>query len=383
MNAQAPDPVVRAPWYSRLAQGWAGFWLTPTSATPLHVVRFATGLLLLAWLVPLASNYAGLFGVDGWFDRTAYEEVQEKNQRIAERNALLQKINPDIEEPPFSPNPVGWSLIFPLTEMFGEGSFVPETFFALSIATLILFTLGIATRITAPLVWLVVVSHTANPALHYDADDLFIVLAFYLMLGYLLMGLGTWSLPWAQKILGANDAFLSPLRRPSDRPSHGAALAIRLLQVHVAIVIVVSALHKLQIGTWWSGFALWYRMYPPQEMSPEKLQDMKAWARPSLGVISLASYLMLAWQLTFPLFAFRRKWRPLLIGGAVLGWALSFLVTGVPYFGPLYLIFCLSYVSADEWAALGRRLRPAKTTEPASVPARNETRIRPQAAASR
>ena len=363
--------IDRAPWWSRLAQGWTGFWLTPTNPVPLHVVRVLTGLLFLAWLVPLAGDYAGFFGVDGWIDSAAYIEVQEKNADNAAKNL-----------PPFSPNPVGWSLIFPLTNALGEGSFVTDAFFGGSIVVLVLFTLGIATRITAPLTWLVVVSHTANPALHYDCDDLFIVLAFYLMIGYVLMGLGTWKLSVLEMILGPRDTMLSPLRR-SDRVSHGAALALRLLQVHVAVIVFVGALHKLQFGTWWSGVALWYRMNAPQDLSPEVLRDMKPWAWTSLGFISLAGYILLGWQLAFPLFAFRRAWRPVLIGGAVLGWATSFLLTGVPYFGPLYLTFCLAYVSADEWAWLFGRVRPTTEAATTTAPAKVESRIRPRSKAAR
>ena len=352
--------IDRAPWWSRVAQAWTDFWLMPTSPTSLHVVRVAAGLLFLAWLLPLATGYAGLFGLDGWFDRTAYIEAHEKN---------------------LAAYPIGWSLIFSLTQSFGEGSFVTDTSFAMSIAVLVLFTLGIATRLTAPLTWLVVVSHTANPALHYDGDDLFIVLAFYLMIGYVLLGLWTWKLSWLERIIGPSDTMLSPFRRGTGRVSHGATLALRLLQVHFALIVFVGAMHKLQFGTWWSGVALWYRMYPPQELSPEKLRDMKAMAWTSLGFISLAAYVMLAWQLAFPLFSFRRAWRPLLIGGAVLGWLSSLLLTGVPYLGLLYLTFCLGYVSADEWAWLFGRLRPTAQSVTTTAPTRVESRIRPHSKA--
>ena len=69
----------RTSWLSRVGQSWTRFWLTPTDPLPLHILRICTGLLFLAWLVPLASGYAGFFGVDGWFDRAAYIEAQEKN----------------------------------------------------------------------------------------------------------------------------------------------------------------------------------------------------------------------------------------------------------------------------------------------------------------
>ena len=74
----------------------------------------------------------------------------------------------------------------------------------------LLFTLGIATRITGVLTWVAVVSFLGNPAASYDADFLINILAFYLMLGYLLLGFWNGRLSIFEPI----NSF--PVRRGAD-----------------------------------------------------------------------------------------------------------------------------------------------------------------------
>ena len=138
----------------------------------------------------------------------------------------------------------------------------------------------------------------------------------------------TWNWSWLERIFGPSDTTCPCSAEAADRVSHGATLALRLLQVHFALIVFVGAL-LLQFD-WWSGVALVSRMYPPQELTPEKLRDMKA-----MGGRSASS----AWPLHDAGVAARLSalralpaWRPLLIGGAVLGWLSSLLLTGVPYF---------------------------------------------------
>ena len=40
---------------------------------------------------------------------------------------------------------------------------------------------------------------------------------------------------------------------------------MRLLQVHFAVVVVTSGLHKLQFGDWWAGLASGIPLHPPFE----------------------------------------------------------------------------------------------------------------------
>ena len=135
---------------------------------------------------------------------------------------------------------------------------------------------------------------------------------------------------------------------------------MRLLQVHIAIVMVTSGLHKLQFSDWWAGLALWYPLHPVMEMTPD---TAVAPSQSSFVLLSLAAYAMLAWQISFPAFAWRPRWRPVLLGGALIGGLGCAFLYGVPAFGPALFACCLSFVSPAEWYRLFALLRiiPAST----------------------
>ncbi len=338
ITATSPAPAKTAPATSpapaafNLRRGWTSFWFSAIDPTGLHRLRFLAGLLFLAWLLPLTGHQVELFGLNGWFDRAAYVEAADPAQF-----------------PGGAPAPIGWSLMY----LFGTNTVLLNVFWWVSIGVLMLFTLGVATRITAVLTWLIVVSFLATPAASFDADFLLAMLAFYLMIGYVL--LGAWS-----ALSGDFEPFKTGFFWSRSRqPSYAANLAVRLIQVHFAIVVVVSGLHKLQFGDWWAGVGLWYPLYPPFGMNADRMREIATHAERTLIVLSIAQYAMLAWQLSFPAFAWRRRWRVLLLGGGIVGWLGCIFVYGVPLFGPVYMIGCLSYLTPEEWHGLAALVSPS------------------------
>lgn len=323
-------------------QRWVHFWLQPTDPAGMHGVRVLAGLLFLCWLLGLASHIDSLFGLQGWFDLRAYREVG--------------RLNADIQAgrlPPGTvPVPLSWSLVY----LCGTNSTALRALYWGSVAVLALFTVGIAPRLTAIGAWLVVASFIANPATSFDADYLLLILAFYLMLGYVFLGQWSRKQTIAERILGSWSIFLfyrwlSRQAEPGPAtPSHAATAMLRLVQVHFCIVIVTSAVHKLQFGDWWSGVAFWYPLHPPFQTTVETLRAYNRNPWQFLFVLSLVQYLVLAWQIFFPLFAWRTgAWRGVLLGGAVVGWLGLVFLFQLPLFGPVLLIACLSYLTAGEW----------------------------------
>jgi hypothetical protein len=311
-----------------LISSWVRFWFTPTDPLALHVLRFCAGLLFLAWLLPFAGYQESLFGLGGWFDRRAYAEAS----RL-----------------PFGAlPPPSWSILY----LCGDDPVRLGVTYWSAIGVLVLFTLGVWPRLTAVLAWVVVASFTANPVLSYDADLLLLVFAFYLMLGYAFSGWRRPGLSPRSRLLGPLAVW--PLRRTGGPvESTGANVALRLLQVHFALIVVMSGLHKLQFGDWWAGVAFWYALYPPLEATAKSVRSQAPHAVPFLTVLSLGAYAILVWQIGFPLFAWRRRWRILLLGGAALGWVgLAFLFR-LPLLGPALLVGCLGYLTAAEWRRLG------------------------------
>ena len=303
------------------------------------------GLLFLFWLLPFAGEHQALFGLGGWFDATAYREASH-----------LRGLPPHL---------FGWSLVY----LCGTNSVALAVVYWLLIASILLFTLGLATRITGILTWVAVVSYTANPALAYDADPLLNMLAFYLMIGYLLLGQRRPGQLWLTRLLGPRETWL--FRRAAENPTEsvGANLAMRLFQVHFAIAMVASGLHKLQIKEWWNGLAPWFYVNAPYHTTEEQVKSFGPQAGAFLTLFSLFAYLTLAWQIGFPGFAWRRgSWRVVSLGGAGLAWLACTFWVPLPLFGPLIFVACLGYLSPDEWHRWPRSHDPAARSAGAAEP---------------
>jgi hypothetical protein len=307
----------------------------------LHVVRLFTGFLLVVWLLlTYAGNMESLIGPQGWLDTRAFGEAARLSNGA------------------FSP---GWSVVY----LGGSNPAALTTIFWASVSILALFALGFLSRLTAILAWVVVASFAANPGFEYEGDALLLILSFYLLIGYVLLGQRTPGQSWLSRLLGPLRSWpISSVEQDEmgqPRRSVGANLALRLLQVHFAFVIVTSGLHKLQFGDWWAGVALWFPLHPPFKTTLAEALANKPHADTYIALLNIGTYAILAWQIGFPLFAWRRRWRPVLIGGAIIGWIGAAFVWGLPLIGPAMLIGCLSFVSPAEWRwVLGRLSRPSK-----------------------
>jgi hypothetical protein len=322
------------------------FWFRPSDPVALTALRVLSGLVFLAWLLPFAAEPEAWFGLQGWFDAQAYRET-----------ARLPELPPHL---------FGWSLLYAAVGPLWVGSMYWG-----SVAVLVLFTLGVATRWTGVLTWVAVVSFTANPATAWEAEPLLQMLAFYLMLGHLFQGLRSPGQTWTARLFGPKETWLFGRFWPGTSAampgSVAANLAVRLFQVHFALAMLATGLHKLQVAEWWSGLAPWYYLHPPFHTN---WADVRAYSPADadgyLMAFSLASYLVLAWQIAFPAIAFRPALRPVLLSGAACGWIVMGLVLKTPVVGPLVMVACLSYVAPAGWRRLadylgrlpGARIRP-------------------------
>lgn len=341
-HAPVPPGGAAAAPRTGLITSWVNFWFTPIDPVGLHALRVLGGLLFLLWLLPFAGEHQNLFGLGGWFDYRAYRDVSQEATRLD-----------------LPPHLFGWSLLYPWGSdpkwlgVVSDPRFLGAVYW-LSVAGAVLFTLGLWTRLTGVLTWVAVVSYTANPVLYYDADPLLLMLAFYLMVGYLLLGQRRPGQSLRARLLGPKDTFLLRRAAPGRGPeeSVGANLALRLFQVHFAVAMVGSGLHKLQVKEWWNGLAPWFYLNRPFQSTPDSVKSYGPSAESWMVLFSLAAYVVLAWQLGFPAFAWRRSLRAVLLGGAALiGLACVFLVR-LPLLGPIFVVACLGYLSPEEWRRL-------------------------------
>jgi len=354
-----------------LFQTWSRFWFTPTAPTSLHVIRVLAGILFIAWLLPFAGHIDSLFSLEGWFDQLAYTQGLEKPRLSPEQEALIP---PEERVGPLEPV-IGWSLLF--VKAVGGNPAVLTAVYWSALAVFALFALGVATRLTAVLTWVAVVSFTANPAILYDGDSYLLVLAFYLMVGYVLLGQRTPGLSWVGRLVGTGDTLPFLRRGEGVRPSLAANLALRLLQVHLAIIMVTSGLHKLQFGDWWGGLALWYPLYPAGQATLDQAREYAGQSTSYLFFLSIGAYAVLFWQIGFPLFAWRPAWRPVLLLGALIGWLADSFLFRLPLMGPALFILSLSFVTAEEWQRLFARLARLPGLRRLAPPAEEPEEITP------
>jgi hypothetical protein len=343
VNSNRPNPSDAGP---QEPNAWSRFWFTPTPLTGLRCLRFLSGLLFLAWLLSFVGHQAEFFSLSGFMDLAAIREARRQTEPL--------------------PAPIGWSILYAV----GDNPQAFQGVYIGSLCVLALFTLGVATRITAPLTWIIVVSFLANPATSYESDYLLAILAFYMMIGHLFVGQWSGNLSPLERILGLRGDFVFAACLWPDKGggeakclSHGANLALRLLQIHFAIIIVVSGLHKLQIPEWWGGVALWYPLHPTFKTTLESLRAEVPHYATLLFFLSILGYIVLAWQLAFPVFAWRGgRWRIVLLGGALIGWAAMDFLFQLPLVGPFVMICCLSYLRPEEWAWLFGRVKALMTS---------------------
>jgi hypothetical protein len=350
--------VNKEPTAAEATGAWTRFWFTPVPTTGLHCLRVLAGLLFFCWLLSFVGHQKELFSMNGWIDAEALTDMQRPELQGPEIQRA-EVLRPELRQHNQTSPTLGWSIFY----LAGADDGLFQTLYWGALGVFAAFALGIATRITSVLTWIIVASFLANPATSYEGDDLLAVLAFYLMVGHLLVGQWNGNLSVAGRILGSRSDFLFARRFFPDLPAEaslsvGANLMMRMLQVHFAIIILASALHKLQLMEWLTGTALWYPLHPTLKTTFESLQQEMPQRDFTLFYLSVGGYLVLAWQVGFPAFAWRTGWwRALLLVGAVIGWLGSFLLYGLPLFGPFVVIGCLSFLRPEEWVWGLDRLR--------------------------
>ena len=136
---------------------------------------------------------------------------------------------------------------------------------------ILLFTLGLFTRVTSVLVWLATVSyiHRTQQVL-FGMDTMMNILLFYLMIGNSGAALSL------DRLIARYRAVRANLRRSATLdantraflayppPSMSAGLALRLIQIHFCFIYAAAGFSKLKGASWWNGQAFWDVMVNPE-----------------------------------------------------------------------------------------------------------------------
>jgi len=136
---------------------------------------------------------------------------------------------------------------------------------------ILLFTLGLFTRVTSVLVWLATVSyiHRTQQVL-FGMDTMMNILLFYLMIGNSGAALSI------DRLIARYRAVRASLRRcgtidantraflACPPPSMSAGFALKLIQIHFCFIYAAAGLSKLKGAMWWNGQAFWEVVVNPE-----------------------------------------------------------------------------------------------------------------------
>lgn len=162
-------------------------------------------------------------------------------------------------------NPI-FSIWFHVTDPVGMA-----TAHAAALVIMVLFTLGLFTRVTSVLTWLAAVSyiHRTQQVL-FGMDTMMNILLFYLMIGNSGAALSLDRLRAKKRAIQASLARCGKIdeatRAYLERPplSVMSGFTLRLLQVHFCFIYMASGLSKLKGPAWWNTTAYWDTLANPE-----------------------------------------------------------------------------------------------------------------------
>ncbi len=190
------------------------------------------------------------------------------------------------------------------------------------LAVLVLFTLGLWSRLTSVLALIVILSDVHRGAmLTSQFEPVLTMVMCYLCLG---PSGASWSL---DRLLARRKATTQLARSAIEnlQPSWSATVSIRLIQVHLAMLLATMGMAKLFGATWWQGMAVWWLVARPES----RLVDL-TW----LGeyAVNFWTHAILGVELAFPILVWVPLLRPLMLALAALVWVSLALITGqVPF----------------------------------------------------
>ncbi|NBO92877.1 MAG: hypothetical protein EBV06_11300 [Planctomycetia bacterium] len=274
--------------------GWAQFWFSPADPLMLGVLRIGTGLVLLWVILATGRMLPTMYGPDAWIDQETARILREQTPYIPPL-PTWEPTGPDdrpgiVYQPELNQGPGvddysrRWNIWPGYAYSMGQLQFSPYfhlktspglwTTHVLSLIIVVLFTAGVWTRVTSVLAWIVALAyiHRVSSAL-FGMDTMMALLLLYLMIGPSGDSLSFDRL-WTnrqRKIAG-----LPILDRPE--PSEMAGVALRLLQVHFALIYFAAGTSKLQGPSWWNGTAIWQTL-ANYEFTPERFPGYTAMLR--------------------------------------------------------------------------------------------------------
>lgn len=290
-------------WRRGIARGWNDFWFAATDPALLSLLRIMTGLMLFYTHLVWSFDLSAFFGPKAWITLP-----------------VLKKLHA------FEGSNYAWSHFNLIDSVW-----LIWVVHILALIVLLMFTLGLFSRTTSVLAWLITLSYLNRISLaEFGLDRINVMLAMYVMLGP----------------CGARYSLDSWLRRRRGggaeevAESSFATLAVRLIQVHMCVIYFFAGSRKLLGGAWWDGSAMWLSVANLEYQSLD-MTWLAAWPLLTTFLTNLTVF----FELTYPALIWPRMTRPIVLMLAVFLHLGIVLALGMPTFGLAMLIGNASFLA--------------------------------------
>lgn len=294
-------------------EGWNRFWMTPSHPLPLAVLRLLTGLMALWWVGSYSADLVRFFGPGGMLPPELIEQLGSANLA---RFSVLD---------------------------FVESSSMLWVVQITSIGVLVLFTLGLFTRVTSVLSLVVILSYVHRaPVITGQLEPILVMVLFYLCFGPAgkCLSLDAWRCrTGSPDRMAVNEGL-------AQESTVATTVVIHLIQVQLSVIYLMMGIGKLAEpgDTWWIGDAVWWLLATPGG----PLVDL-TFLSPHPYMINAWSHAIVLFELSFAILIWNRLARPLLLVLAVPMWCSIALLTGLVSFALMMLIANLAFVPASFW----------------------------------
>lgn len=303
-------------WTSVL-NAWHDFWFKPVDPLMIGLIRLLTGWMLLYNMLVWSLDLDAFFRDDGLQPLASIRSLHEGDP------------------------------VFSFWLWTGDQWLWPMHYACITIVAL--FFLGVASRLTSVLSFLITISYSQRvPIANFGFDQILGFLCLYLSLAPSGASLSVDALirrSWRRRRGLSIDVV----------PSSSARMASRLIQLHLCAIYLWAGFAKLKGPSWWTGEAMW-RVIANQEYQTTDL----TWMAQVPWLPYLIAHVTIAWEVFFIALVWSPRWRPFVLFMGLLMHLGIGAFLGMWTFGLIMAFGYLAFSDADLWRSrlnrlLGRR----------------------------
>jgi hypothetical protein len=321
------------------------FFFQPSEPTALGLMRIATGILVLYVHLVFCFGLTNYVGPYAWVDNdyTSYLRKEYPNQAPS---SGWKDFGIEADGEVYKGQPM-WSIFYHVED--------PKWVWVIHIAILVsmlLFTLGLWTRVTSVLTWLgslMYIQRLQNGML-FGLDTMTNLGLLYLMIAPCgaALSLDRWlQVRRERQRLGSKYVPQPPA------PMVSATFATRLIQINYCIIYFAAGTSKLLGTSWWNGtapngFLLNYSFAPfdvPYYVRMLKWMVSHRWMWEVFGAVGVISTLFMELGFTFLVWNRRTRW--FMVCGSILFHTMIALLMGLVTFSLMMLCLVLAFVPPE------------------------------------